>query len=106
MKCRLTRRASYAGYADWRVPRTAGTSGLPTGEPAEVESIWDCTFSSSLCIDPIFWPSDANYWSGSTPTVVPESAWYGGDFEAGAFGPVHTVGKVVAYQVRAARSGP
>jgi hypothetical protein len=62
--------ASYAGYSDWRVPTSAGISALPTGEPAEVESIWDCSFSSFPCVDPILWPTYIDYWSGSTVTDV------------------------------------
>src|SRR5688572_24660651 len=78
--------ATFAGHGDWRLPTTAGTVSIPTGLPAELESIRDasqgvCGGGSGACIDPVFGPTAigpfGTYWSG-VPASPPTSdrAWH------------------------------
>jgi len=66
----------FAGHCDWRLPSSGGDSLFPTGEPAELESIVDCS-SGATCIDAAFGPdSSLSYWSSSTVPNFPLFAWF------------------------------
>jgi len=64
-------RSCFADHCDWRLPTSEGNDRSPTGEPAELESIVDCS-SAAPCIAPVFGPSiSSHYWSSSTDKVAP-----------------------------------
>ncbi len=65
---------AYAGHRDWRLPTSAGSVDLPTGEAAELESLVDCRFTP--CLDPLYGPPPSDsYWSESSLGIGPRSAW-------------------------------
>jgi hypothetical protein len=104
----------FAGYNDWRIP-TIGHDG----SAAELETILDeseCGVEGP-CVDPVFnnnCPDDeccdcspgscttsGNYWSSTTNTSFPSSAW-----EANfAHGNLYTDSKNTPHHVRAVRGG-
>jgi hypothetical protein len=98
---RLNAGSGFAGHTDWRIPTVAGCCGIPTGEPAELESILDpaapgCGVTPYLpCINPIFGPTAAGnygvYWSSTSEPVGGGSifAWFA-DFGYGTLGAFGT----------------
>jgi hypothetical protein len=96
--------AAFAGHTDWRLPRSAGVTSNPTGDP-ELESILTPTYpncTAAPCIDPVFGPTAANYWSSSTFAAIPYYAW----FVNFGNGFVDATLKGSAISVRAVRGGP
>jgi hypothetical protein len=87
----------FNGHCDWRLPsiqelKTIGDTGAA-----------GCG-SGSPCIDPIFGPTQANfYFSSTTPSSFPSNAW-GVDFSDVAFGPFGN-SKTSSHFVRAVRGG-
>lgn len=66
--------SNYAGHNDWRLPTSGGLAGEGPIQPAELESILDCSFlgfNPYGCIDPIFGPTEMDYWSSSTIARLP-----------------------------------
>jgi cysteine-rich repeat protein len=102
--------ASFAGHTDWRLPSTAGCCGLPTGEPAELESILDvdassCATFGGVCIDPVFGPTvGSNYWSASSSAGNPANGWLV-HFNTGA-NALNSGGKIFERWIRAVRDHP
>lgn len=91
----------FANHCDWRIPRIV-----------ELESIVDMeqchpTYTSP-CIDPVFYPTAVGseawnrYWSSSTPSSSPESAW-GVNFGGGDANTGLGFGKEIPYWARAVR---
>lgn len=79
------------GHRDWRLPTSA-----------ELQTIWDCSFSP--CIDPTFGPTAARvYWSSTSLASVPGFAW-GADF-FDVFGSVRYSAMGITFAVRAVRGG-
>jgi hypothetical protein len=71
----------FAGYSDWRLPTSAGSSTNPTPDPAEIESIADLSYYPT--IHPIFGPTaDIFYWSNSVWSQNMRFCW-GVDFHNG-----------------------
>jgi hypothetical protein len=71
----------FAGHTDWRLPTSAGNQDHPTGDAAELESIVD--YAHVPAIDPIFGPTEENfYWTSSRYAVHPDFLW-GVDFTRG-----------------------
>ncbi len=63
----------FARHGDWRIPSSAGCCGLPTGKPAELESILlsGCP-AGGPCIRPEFGPTaSAPYWSSASSSGLP-----------------------------------
>lgn len=99
--------ASFAGHSDWRLATVAGTFIAQTGEPAELESIYDpgsCNGGSGACIDPAFGPTisglTGSYWSASTSPANANTA-FAVEFTDGE---VQGTGKSAGLSVRAVRS--
>ena len=93
---------SFAGHADWRLPREAGLS--PAGD-RELESILlePIPCSTQPCVDPIFGPTaGALYWSATTTPASEDDAWFV-HFGSGHWG---NDGKRNANRVRAVRETP
>lgn len=70
--------ANYAGHDDWRLPSEDGRNTSPSTDPRELETILLAPYicGTSPCVDLIFGPTGSNgYWSSSTSTSVPLSAW-------------------------------
>lgn len=113
----------FAGHSDWRLPSSAGCCGVPTGEPAELESIVDtgaagCGVSPfPPCVDAAFNTSCATgcsatatpcsctasffYWSSSAVAFSPVDAWFVIFFD----GSVFFNSKTLNGPVRAVRGG-
>ncbi len=65
----------FAGHCDWRLPTSNGFSTSDAVQPAELESIVDCS-SGVPCIDPVFGATASNiYWSSSTSARSPDDLW-------------------------------
>jgi hypothetical protein len=79
--------AAFAGHGDWRLPSQSGCNSCFTGDPTfacsscsahELETILLAPYfcATSPCIDPIFGPTGSLlYWSSSTSTSSPTTAW-------------------------------
>jgi len=102
---------SFAGHTDWRLPTISElTTILDT-------SIGDCALTTNNgnppCIDPIFrngvdsFTAPGGYWSSTTYTVVPETAWMVdfGDGVVNQFSKVPNPGSPGTRFVRAVRGG-
>src|SRR5262249_42836693 len=80
---KLNAGTGFAGYTDWRLPKSGGRPEFLAGtaEPAELESIVDfsqgfCGGDSGPCIEPIFGPTAASpYWASSTRLPSLSLAW-------------------------------
>jgi hypothetical protein len=99
--------ASFAGHSDWRLATVAGSFSAQTGEPAELESIYDpgsCGGGGGACINPVFGPTisglTGSYWSASTSPANANAA-FAVEFTDGE---VQGTGKAFAASVRAVRS--
>jgi len=92
----------FAGHCDWRLPTSGGCCGTGPVQPAELESIVDCS-GGAPCVDPAFGPTWSSlYWSSSTVAGLPSIAW-GVWFNTGAVSNLYTKTDVVF--VRAVRGG-
>jgi hypothetical protein len=66
--------STYAGHRDWRLPTSAGSESLPTGEAAEIEELVSC--SRTPCLSTAFAPVSFDaFWSASTLSQETSSAW-------------------------------
>jgi hypothetical protein len=86
----------FAGYCDWRLPTS---NAIDRAQPAELESIIDCS-SGVSCVDPVLGPAAANYyWSSSVREGV------SGDVRLVHFGSGNTASgaKTLKLPVRAVR---
>ena len=105
--------AAFAGHTDWRLPTSAGSASWPTGQDPELESLLrasaPCGYpQSTLCIDPIFSPAMASYWSSSTVSGYPYTAVWAWTvfFVDGSFSPHPKAGYSFPPAARAVRGGP
>jgi len=95
----------FAGHCDWRLPTSNGLGGIGPQQPAELESIVDCS-GGEPCVSPVFGPTASDiYWSSSPSPVGScdgQSIWVV-DFGSGeGNGTVSTAKRFV----RAVRGGP
>jgi Concanavalin A-like lectin/glucanases superfamily/Protein of unknown function (DUF1566) len=97
----------FAGHTDWRLPTSAGKSPSPTTDAAELESIIDHSYIPA--IDPIFGPTEANfYWTSSRLGPNGNFIW-GVDFTHGIVTLQYQLvvpGIDLPYPVRAVRGDP
>ena len=94
--------AGFAGHTDWRLPTSAGCCGLPTGQPAELESIVELGHGAPT-INPIFGPTASDlYWSSLATSNNASFAWY----RSLSNGQVLNTNKTTNTYVRAVRGGP
>lgn len=93
---------AFAGHTDWRLPKSGGITAFPTGDTAELESIVE-TGHGGPTINTIFGPTASNfYWSSSTYSVGPSSAWGVTFFNGDVIG----ASKIDVNYVRAVRGVP
>ncbi len=91
----------FAGHCDWRMPSSGGNYGIGPVQPAELESIFDCS-GGAPCVDPAFGPTVSDgYWSSSTRADEPDLVW-GPDFFDGSVAQSY---KTLVGYVRAVRGG-
>jgi len=100
--------AGFAGHSDWRLPTSAGCCGVPTSEPAELESLLDvtqgsCGGGSGACIAPILGPTltAGPYYAASVHASDPILAW--SVWYANISPMVNSFGKRFTFPVRAVR---
>ncbi len=102
--------SNYAGHNDWRLPTSGGLAGEQPSQPAELESILDCSFlgfNPYGCLDPIFGPTAIGYWSSSTIARLPSLPYrvlFDRQYPNGTFAEV--VAGAGSNSVRAVRGGP
>ncbi len=85
-----TQQAGLGGHSDWRIPTIV-----------ELQTILDCEAGPS-CIDPVFGPTAASYWSSSTLATSPIFTWNA----VFSDGSLAIVAKILPYHaVRAVRAG-
>jgi len=88
----------FANHCDWRLPSIVELFGIVD------LSAPGCSAYTSPCIDPIFGPTQSNfYWTATTYAGRPSTAW-DVDFRTGG-GLLIDFNKLFTYYVRAVRSG-
>ena len=93
--------AAFAGYSDWRLPTTAGSTDYPTGSDPEWESLFS-GFEQS-----IFGPNAAYYyWSSSTDAGREPAAAFSAAIVSNTYGYLLWYFKGTSYYARAVRGGP
>ena len=88
--------SAYAGHSDWRLPSSAGNGAEPR-QPAEIESILDCSYTP--CLHPLFGPARIGYWSSSIDLGDPSTVLTG-SLTTGGITPLNRTQEFFARAVR------
>jgi hypothetical protein len=86
----------FAGHCDWRLPSVVELQGIVDATQGV------CGGGSGACIDPVFGPTQANYYWSATSNLSGEGAWLVSFFD----GSVTTSAQTLNHYVRAVRGDP